>query len=190
METGNLSRHGILAVKANRIILITGGARSGKSRYAEERAAEAGARRLYVATAEAKDGEMERRIAEHRKRRGGEWTTVEEPIEISNELLRRRAAVDCALVDCLTLWLSNLLLRQDESAAAKKIDELIDTLKLLDFHVFLVTNELGSGVVPDNPLARQFRDLVGRANQRIAQAADEVVLMVAGLPVIVKKKSA
>jgi len=174
--------------QGKRVVLITGGTRSGKSRYAEERAGEAGERRLYVATAEAKDGEMERRIAEHRNRRGGEWTTVEEPMEISNELLRHRAEVDCALVDCLTLWLSNLLLRQDESAVTKKIDELIDTLKLLDFHVFFVTNELGSGVVPDNPLARQFRDLVGRANQRMAQAADEVVLMVAGLPVIVKQR--
>src|SRR3989338_6874475 len=92
-------------------------------------------------------------------------------MEISNELLRPRAEVDCALVDCLTLWLSNLLLRQDESAVTKKIDELIETLKLLDFHVFFVTNELGSGVVPDNPLARQFRDPVGRAHQRGGEGA-------------------
>lgn len=170
------------------VVLITGGARSGKSLYAEERAREAGARRLYLATAEAGDDEMARRIAEHRERRGEEWMTIEEPTEISRALVRHRGGIDCALVDCLTLWLSNLLLRQDAGAATKKLDELIDALKLLDFHVFFVTNELGSGVVPDNPLARQFRDLVGRANQRIAEAADEVVLMVAGLPMIVKQR--
>jgi adenosylcobinamide kinase/adenosylcobinamide-phosphate guanylyltransferase len=177
-------------MKSDRIVLITGGARSGKSRYAEERAQEAGARRLYLATAEAKDEEMARRIAEHRKRRGEEWITVEEPIELSRQLLRYRGQVDCALVDCLTLWLSNLLLRQDEEAAVKRIDELVDTLKLLDFHIFFVTNEVGSAVVPDNALARSFRDLVGLANQRIAEAADEVILMVAGLPMIVKKGAA
>lgn len=174
-------------MKSNRIVLITGGARSGKSRYAEERARAVGARRLYIATAEARDEEMARRIAEHRKRRGKEWITVEEPTELTNQLLRRRGEVDCALVDCLTLWLSNLLLRQDEKAAIEKIDELVDTLALLDFHGFFVTNEVGSAVVPDNALARKFRDLVGVANQRVAEAADEVVLMVAGLPVIVKK---
>jgi adenosylcobinamide kinase/adenosylcobinamide-phosphate guanylyltransferase len=172
------------------VVLVTGGARSGKSRYAEERARAAGARRLYLATAEAKDEEMTRRIAEHRERRGSEWITVEEPIELSCQLLRRRGEVDSAVVDCLTLWLSNLLLRQDEKAVIKKIDELVDTLTLIDFHLFFVTNEVGSAVVPDNALARKFRDLVGLANQRVAEAADEVVLMVAGLPMIVKEGTA
>jgi adenosyl cobinamide kinase/adenosyl cobinamide phosphate guanylyltransferase len=174
---------------AKQIVLITGGARSGKSRYAEERAREAGARRLYLATAEAKDDEMARRIAKHRERRGKEWMTVEEPIELSAELLRRRGEVDCALVDCLTLWLSNLM-EQGEEAVTKQVDELIDAMTLLDFHVFFVTNEVGSAIVPDNALARSFRDLVGWANQRMAQVADEVVLMVAGLPVFVKKDGA
>jgi adenosylcobinamide kinase/adenosylcobinamide-phosphate guanylyltransferase len=176
--------------QGKKVILITGGARSGKSRYAEERTRAAGTRRLYLATAEAKDEEMTRRIAEHRERRGSQWITVEEPIELSCQLLRRRGQVDCVLVDCLTLWLSNLLLRQDENAVTKRLDELIDTLTLLDFDVLIVTNEVGSAVVPDNPLARQFRDLVGLANQRVAEAADEVVLMVAGLPMIVKKGTA
>jgi len=90
----------------------------------------------------------------------------------------------------LTLWISNLLIRQDEEAVIKKVEELIERLPLLDFQVFLVTNEVGSAIVPDNPLARKFRDLVGWTNQRVAQAADEVVLMVAGLPVIVKKEEA
>lgn len=177
----------VSSMQRKQIVVITGGARSGKSRYAEELAGETGARRLYLATAEAKDEEMTRRIAEHRKRRGSEWITVEEPIEVSRELLGRRGEVDCAVVDCLTLWVSNLLIRQDEEALTKKVDELIGKLPLLDFHVFFVTNEVGSAIVPDNPLARSFRDLVGWANQRFAQAADEVVLMVAGLPVIVKK---
>jgi adenosylcobinamide kinase/adenosylcobinamide-phosphate guanylyltransferase len=176
--------------QGKKVILITGGARSGKSRYAEERARSAGARRLYLATAEAKDEEMARRIAEHRERRGKEWITVEEPIELSSQLLRYCGEVDCVLVDCLTLWVSNLLLRQDEKAATKSIDELVDTLTLIDFHLFFVTNEVGSAVVPDNPLARKFRDLVGVANQRVAEAADEVVFMVAGLPIIVKKATA
>lgn len=174
----------------NKVVLITGGARSGKSRYAEERARETGARRLYLATAEAKDEEMARRIAAHRERRGDGWLTVEEPIELPRELLRRRGEVDCALVDCLTLWTSNLLLLHDVEAVTKKIDELINALTLLDFHVFFVTNEVGSAIVPDNALARSFRDLVGWTNQRVAQSADEVVLMVAGLPVFVKKDGA
>ncbi len=175
---------------ARRIVLITGGARSGKSRYAEERAGKAGPRRLYLATAEAKDEEMAERIAAHRERRGGGWLAVEEPLELSRELLRRRSEVDCAVVDCLTLWLSNLLLRHDAEAAMKKVDGLVDTLTLLDFSVFFVTNEVGSGIVPDNALARSFRDLAGWTNQRVAQSADEVILMVAGLPVFVKKDGA
>jgi len=175
---------------AKKIVLITGGARSGKSRYAEERAREVGARLLYVATGEAKDEEMAQRIAEHKKRRGNRWFTVEEPEKVAAALLKHRGEIDCAVVDCLTLWISNLLIRQDEEAVIKKVEELIERLPLLDFQVFLVTNEVGSAIVPDNPLARKFRDLVGWTNQRVAQAADEVVLMVAGLPVIVKKEEA
>jgi len=171
-----------------RIVLITGGARSGKSRYAEERARAAGSRCLYIATAEAKDEEMVRRIAEHRERRGKEWITVEEPIELTNRLLGCRDKIDCALVDCLTFWLSNLLLREEEAVVLRKIDELVDALTLLDYDLYFVTNEVGSAVVPDNALARKFRDIVGFTNQRVAEAADEVVLMVAGLPVIVKRE--
>jgi adenosylcobinamide kinase / adenosylcobinamide-phosphate guanylyltransferase len=169
------------------IILITGGARSGKSRYAEERAVALGGRRLYVATAEAKDAEMAERIAEHQKRRGGGWHTIEEPLELSEALLAWRGRMDCALVDCLTIWLSNHLLQRDAEFAKKKVQELVERLPRLDFHVVLVTNEVGAGIVPDNPLARQFRDLAGWANQQLAVIASEVVLTVAGLPIIVKK---
>ena len=173
---------------AKEIILVTGGARSGKSRYAEQRARELGARRVYIATAEAKDDEMRERIAAHQKRRGTAWTTIEEPAELSPALLAQQGRMDCALVDCLTLWLSNLLLRRDEKYAEEKVAELVQTLPRLDFHIVLVTNEVGWGIVPDNPLGRQFRDLAGWANQSIAAAASEVVLTVAGVPMIVKRE--
>jgi adenosylcobinamide kinase/adenosylcobinamide-phosphate guanylyltransferase len=170
-----------------RTILITGGARSGKSKYAEQRAGELGSQRLYIATAEAKDEEMAQRIAEHKMRRGNEWRTIEEPFELSPVLLAQRGRTDCTLVDCLTLWLSNLLLHHDAGSAARSVDELVKTLPRLDFHLLLVTNEVGWGIVPDNSVARQFRDIAGWANQQIAAVADEVILTVAGVPMIVKK---
>ena len=173
----------------NEIILITGGARSGKSRYAEQRATEMGARRLYVATAEARDEEMAQRIAEHRKRRGNQWRTIEEPLELAEALLAERGKTDCALVDCLTLWISNLLICRDDKYASEKVDDLIEQLPQLNFHLVFVTNEVGWGIVPDNPLARKFRDLVGWTNQRVAQAANEVILMAAGMPMIAKKEA-
>jgi adenosylcobinamide kinase / adenosylcobinamide-phosphate guanylyltransferase len=169
------------------LILITGGARSGKSKYAEQRAAALGSRRLYIATAEAKDEEMARRIAEHKQRRGNDWRTIEEPLALSAALLAQRGRTECALVDCVTLWLSNLLLRHDVDFAARNVEELMETLARLDFHVVLVTNEVGWSIVPDHPLGRQFRDLAGWTNQQIAAAADEVILTVAGVPMIVKK---
>jgi adenosylcobinamide kinase/adenosylcobinamide-phosphate guanylyltransferase len=173
-----------------RIILITGGARSGKSKYAEQRAGELGERRFYVATAEARDQEMAQRIAEHRQRRGKRWVTVQEPVDLAAALAARHGQTDCALVDCLTLWLSNLLIGYDGKYAENKVEELVTILPRLDFHVVLVTNEVGWGIVPDNALARQFRDLAGRAHQRIAAIADEVVLTVAGIPLVVKEGAA
>ena len=171
------------------IILITGGARSGKSSYAEQRAKELGPRRLYAATAEANDLEMAQRIAEHRKRRGGDWIALEEPLELPAALIKQCGAIDCAVIDCVTIWLSNLLLHRDAPFAQSKIGELIAVLSQLNFHALLVTNEVGSSIVPDNALARTFRDLAGWANQRLAAAASEVVLMVAGVPVIIKKST-
>jgi adenosylcobinamide kinase / adenosylcobinamide-phosphate guanylyltransferase len=174
---------------AKQAILVTGGVRSGKSQYAEQRALELGERRLYFATAEANDEEMARRIAEHQKRRAGEWTTIEEPMELSSALLAQRGRTDCALVDCLTIWLSNLLLHRDADFVEDRVEQFLGTLPQLDFHVVLVTNEVGWGIVPDNPLARQFRDLTGWANQEIATVATEVILMVAGIPMVVKKRT-
>ena len=175
---------------AKQILFITGSARSGKSRYAEFRAEELGERLLYIATAEANDEEMAQRIAEHRKGRANQWATIEEPVELAEALLTQRGKTDAVLVDCLTLWISNLLLRRDEEYVRLKIEGLLATLPALDFHIVLVSNEVGWGIVPDNPLARKFRDLAGWSNQRIAEAAGEVILMVAGLPVVVKKESA
>jgi adenosylcobinamide kinase / adenosylcobinamide-phosphate guanylyltransferase len=170
-----------------RIIFITGGARSGKSRYAEQRAADFGGRKVYVATAEAKDEEMAQRIAAHKQRRGDAWQTVEEPLQLARTLLAQRGGADCALVDCLTLWLSNVLLQHPADFAAQRVDELMEALPALDFHLILVANEVGWGIVPDNALARRFRDLAGWTHQRLAAAADEVVLTVAGVPMIVKQ---
>ena len=178
-----------IAFMSKEIILITGGARSGKSQYAERRALEMGSRPLYVATAEANDEEMAQRIAEHRKRRDTQWRTIEEPLELSEALLTERGTTDCALVDCLTLWMSNLLIRHDDKYAREKVEELVEKLPQLNFHLVFVTNEVGSGIVPDNPLARKFRDLAGWTNQRMAQAANEVILMVAGVPIIAKKRT-
>jgi adenosylcobinamide kinase/adenosylcobinamide-phosphate guanylyltransferase len=172
---------------ATNIVLITGGARSGKSRYAEQQARELGPRRLYIASAEAKDQEMCQRIEEHKRRRGNDWVTIEEPLALTETLLGQRTRMDCALVDCLTLWLSNLLLAYGAKYAQQKVEQFIETTRQLDFHLILVSNEVGWGIVPDNPLARQFRDLSGWANQRMAAVASEVVLMVAGIPMIVKK---
>jgi adenosylcobinamide kinase/adenosylcobinamide-phosphate guanylyltransferase len=172
---------------SKQVVLITGGARSGKSNYAERRVTEFGQRLLYVATAEPGDEEMARRIAEHKKRRGDGWITVEEPVELPDVLARQRSPLDAGLVDCLTLWISNVLLRGGETKAYEKVSELIRILPELDFPIVVVTNEVGWGIVPDNALARQFRDLAGSANQRIAEIAGEVVVMIAGLPVIVKK---
>jgi adenosylcobinamide kinase/adenosylcobinamide-phosphate guanylyltransferase len=174
---------------AKSIIFVTGSARSGKSTYAEQRALEMGVRRLYIATAEAKDEEMAQRIAQHQTRRSDQWTTIEEPVEMANVLLKWRGRTDCALVDCLTLWLSNLLLGRDGNYAEEKVEQLLATLPRLDFSVVVVGNEVGWGIVPDNPLARQFRDLAGWANQRVAAVANEVILMVAGIPMIVKPRT-
>src|SRR6201996_1271250 len=161
------------------IILITGGARSGKSARAEARTTAFAGKPVYVATAEALDAEMRERIATHRARRGAEWIEHETPLELV-------AALDATdgggarLVDCLTLWLSNLMHAGHDWS--KDTIRLSETLRAQKSAVVLVTNEVGLGIVPDNALARQFRDAAGIMNQMIAQAADEVEFVVAGLP--------
>ncbi|HXU70204.1 MAG TPA: bifunctional adenosylcobinamide kinase/adenosylcobinamide-phosphate guanylyltransferase [Polyangia bacterium] len=167
----------------SRLVLVTGGARSGKSRVAETRLAELapGGPWRYVATAEALDDEMRARIAHHRARRGVEWRTVEAPRALADAV---RAPDEAGvLVDCITLWLTNLLLAgADDDALLAAADEVAAAARAAARPVVLVTNEVGGGIVPDNALARRFRDVAGWVNQRLASACDEVFLVAAGLP--------
>jgi adenosylcobinamide kinase/adenosylcobinamide-phosphate guanylyltransferase len=166
-----------------KITLVTGGARSGKSRYGESLITALPPPWIYVATAEAGDAEMVARIAEHRKRRPAGWTIIEVPHELVAVFSRIDAAAP-VLVDCLTLWLSNRLLA--DADLEKEAEQLAGVLARHSGQVVLVTNEVGSGIVPDNALARRFRDAQGRLNQCMAALADRVVLVVAGLPLVVK----
>ena len=168
-----------------RITLVTGGARSGKSAEAERRVLALPGRPVYIATAEAGDGDMAARIAAHRARRGTGWRTVEAPLALA-EALGASDGAGPRLVDCLTLWLSNLMLAgRDWQAEAAGLEAALLTQAS---PVVLVTNEVGGGIVPENALARAFRDAAGLLNQRIAGVADEVVLVVAGLPLVLKPR--
>ena len=164
-------------------ILITGGARSGKSLIAETRTLELGTPATYIATAQAWDDEMRARIAEHQARRGAEWVTISEPMDLVGALTASDGHGP-RLVDCLTLWLTNLMLAEADWRAAGQA--LVATLPRQTSPVILVTNEVGLGIVPDNALARAFRDAAGSLNQWVAAVADEVILAVAGLPLKVK----
>jgi adenosylcobinamide kinase/adenosylcobinamide-phosphate guanylyltransferase len=165
------------------VILITGGARSGKSRRAEARARAVPGRPVYIATAEALDGEMAERIAAHRARRGNDWIEREVPLDLVQALIETDGG-GARLVDCLTLWLSNLL--HSKRDWPQEIVQLAQTLPRQRSPVVVVTNEVGSGIVPDNALARAYRDAAGRMNETIAGLADEVELVVAGLPMRLK----
>ncbi len=178
--------------------LILGGARSGKSLLAEKRAVASGLLVTYVATAEAGDGEMNRRIAHHRARRPAAWHTVEEPLHLAATLRRLAAADTCLIVDCLTLWLSNLLFQgagatQAEAGTAldcplldQQTADLIATLPHLPGRLILVSNEVGWGIVPMHPVSRLFADEQGRLNQRVAAVCEQVTLVAAGLPLTLK----
>ncbi len=167
------------------LTLVLGGARSGKSTYAEALIESAGGG-VYLATAEARDQEMTDRIATHQDRRGDMWRTVEEPVNLCSALDRAAeiAPEEPVLVDCLTLWLSNLM------GADKDIDQevsrLVEKLRKFDAPVILVSNEVGLGIVPENALARSFRDAAGRLNQQAAAVAESVVFVAAGLPLCLK----
>jgi adenosylcobinamide kinase/adenosylcobinamide-phosphate guanylyltransferase len=166
------------------LTLVLGGARSGKSRYAET-LIEARGSGLYLATAEPGDAEMAARIDAHRARRAAAWTTIEEPLELAATLARHSRADRPILVDCLTLWLSNLLLAGRDPDAATH--GLVEGLTGLAGPVVLVSNEVGLGIVPDNALARRFRDAAGRLNQAVAAVCQQVVLVAAGLPLVLKQ---
>jgi len=163
------------------ISLILGGARSGKSRMAESLAT---GKKYYVATAQALDDEMQLRIAAHKRQRGNGWITHEVPFDLVDILKDLDAAGNFILLDCLTLWLSNLLLA--EADCAEMVGELIEHLQVAKANIVIVSNEVGLGVVPDNKLGRAFRDIQGIANQGVAAIADDVVFMAAGLPLVLK----
>ncbi|QOZ25011.1 MULTISPECIES: bifunctional adenosylcobinamide kinase/adenosylcobinamide-phosphate guanylyltransferase [Bradyrhizobium] len=165
------------------VILVTGGARSGKSRRAEVRARSFAGQPVYIATAEALDAEMDERIARHRARRGNDWIEREVPLDLV-EALTETDGGGARLVDCLTLWLSNLL--HAERDWPQEVMRLANALPRQQSPVILVTNEVGLGIVPDNALARTFRDAAGLMNQTIAEVADEVEFVVAGLPMKLK----
>ena len=169
------------------VTLVLGGARSGKSRYAEcliEAAATGG---TYIATAEPGDAEMEARIAAHRACRGPFWHTVEAPLEVASAIANEAATDRPLLIDCLTLWLSNLLLA--EKCVETETRLLCAALREAAGPIVLVANEVGLGLVPETPLGRRFRDAAGRLNQEIAALADRVVFVAAGLPLVLKEPS-
>ncbi len=166
--------------------LILGGARSGKSRLAERMAHESGRPVTYVATAQAHDTEMAARIAEHRARRPTHWTSVEEPLSLADALRKHAAPDRCLLVDCLTLWLTNLLLHPDAARFARERAELPAALPELPGKIILVSNETGMGIVPLGELTRRYSDEAGWLHQELAMQCDEVLLTIAGLPLTLK----
>lgn len=181
------------------VTLVTGGARSGKSAFAEKLAASSRLETVYVATAVPNDAEMEHRVLHHRSRRPAEWRTIEEPIHLAGTLQAHARADRCLIVDCLTLWLSNLLGSEPYESAdvapiepgpimASEISGLLDTLPRLPGIVLLVGNELGSGIVPLSAVSRFFADTNGRLLQSIAERSARVYWVVAGCPVLVKDR--
>ena len=164
--------------------LVLGGARSGKSRLGERIAHASGRQRVYIATAQPLDDEMTERIARHRADRGDGWTTIDAPIDLAATLRAEAAASRILLVDCLTLWLTNVMLEERDVEA--DCAELADAVKTIPTSLILISNETGLGIVPDNALARRFRDAQGRLNQMIAAVAPRVVFVAAGLPLALK----
>ena len=166
------------------ITLVLGGARSGKSAFAEGLVETASPTRLYIATGQAWDEEMRERIASHQSRRGQGWETIEAPLDLAQALAENVRPDRPVLVDCLTLWVTNLMLGEHDIARA--FDELLATLGRLNGPVVFVSNEVGLGIVPDNAMARAFRDHAGRLHQLIASLADDVYFVTAGLPLKMK----
>ncbi len=187
----------------SKIILVTGGTRSGKSSFALKEADSKGGHRIYIATAEAVDEEMAERIRRHQQDRPPEWTTIEEPLRLQDRLKELDNPNTIILIDCITIWLSNIITRQIpiHSAGVTEVvpdsniqnlvnrykEELLTTLnRLSEAVVYIVTNEVGMGIVPDNPLARFFRDMAGHLNQALAEIADEVYVLISGIPLKIK----
>lgn len=168
------------------VVFIIGGCRSGKSRYALEYA-EKGRQKVFIATLQVKDEEMAERVKRHRKSRGKDWATVEEPLNIGDALKDNRNNADVIVIDCLTLWITNLMLAEKTADdILTETDKLCSILNECSCSVVLVSNEVGNGIVPDNKLARDFRDIAGMVNQKVASACITVIRMSAGIPQVIK----
>lgn len=171
------------------LVLILGGARSGKSSFAQRLAGMVDGKVIFLATAQAGDDEMVKRIAMHKASRPSSWRTIEEPLELDCVLQREATSADVILVDCLTLWLSNILIRDGESAEAevlRQADNILDNYQRGNTSYIMVSGEVGLGLVPPYPLGRDFRDIMGRMNQKLAQSADKVFILLAGIPLEIK----
>lgn len=168
------------------IQLILGGARSGKSRLAEQIAKDSNLNVTYIATAQAFDVEMQQRIHHHQAQRPAHWAVIEEPLYLAGQLQQIDAANQLILVDCLTLWMSNLLMHEDKNLQARECQKLLELLPSLQSHIILVSNETGLGVVPMGEISRKFVDESGRLHQQLGQIADKVMFCVAGFPMILK----
>jgi len=166
--------------------LILGGVKSGKSRYAEQQASASGLEVCYVATAESRDVSMQARIEAHQARRPGDWQLIEAPYELADVIEAYGHRHRCLLVDCLTLWLTQLLCREDEQQLACQRSRLLDVVSQSPARLLLVSNEVGGGVMPDNALARRFADEAGSLHQALAEHCDRVTLVTAGLPQYLK----
>jgi adenosylcobinamide kinase/adenosylcobinamide-phosphate guanylyltransferase len=167
------------------IIFVVGGAKSGKSTFTIKKSSKIPGKKAYIATAEALDEEMRQRIENHKRQRGDEWITYEEPLKIANLIEEKKDSYAVLLIDCLTLWLSNVI--HADLSIETETEHLISSL--ITPHsslMYIVSNEVGMGIVPDNKLSRRFRDMAGILNQKVAQAADEVYFMVSGIPLKVK----
>lgn len=170
-----------------KFIFITGGARSGKSSFAQGLAEKYGKRIVFLATADAGDREMKKRIARHKAERPAHWTTVEEPVDLVAAVQTLPPDTDAVLIDCLTLWISNLMMAgRDEEGILSECERLAAALARAPFTAVLVSNEVGAGIVPENKLARAFRDTAGRANQIMARASEQAFALISGCPVKLK----
>jgi adenosylcobinamide kinase / adenosylcobinamide-phosphate guanylyltransferase len=171
-----------------KIIFITGGARSGKSTHTLKDASQLKGKKAYIATAEALDKEMKDRIENHKKQRGKDWDTYEEPLRIAEVIQEIEGKYTAIVIDCLTLWLSNIM--HSGFNITQEIANLIEILRITHHRscIYIVSNEVGMGIVPENDMARRFRDIAGILNQKVAEISDEVYLLVAGIPMKIKGK--
>lgn len=169
------------------VIYVTGGAKSGKSDYARQ-FAEPYERRVFLATAEAIDDEMRERISRHQRERNGRFTTIEEPLFIDRALGSLPQGTEVVIIDCLTVWLGNLMYHMgDDLAIFKRFEALIDILKSPPCNIILVSNEVGMGIVPENALSRRYRDLAGTLNHRVAECSTRAYMLCSGLPIVLKQ---